>query len=54
MAYELVYDYCGEDGNSEYNIYEIFEGSWLELQDYIKQMKRNGCVNISAAAVDGE
>lgn len=47
--YEIVYDY--ED---EHNLVEIFEGSWHELQDYIKQMRRDGCYNIVATDVKEE
>lgn len=48
--YEIVYDY--DDGWNEYrdNV-ETFEGSWSELQDHIKQMRRNGCYNIYATSV---
>lgn len=49
--YEIMYDYCGEDGNEERNIREEFEGSWTELQEHIKQMRKNGCYNITAAEV---
>ena len=48
---EVMYDYCGEDGNEERNIREEFEGSWTELQEHIKQMRKNGCYNITAAEV---
>lgn len=48
--YEIIYDY--DDGWSESrNNVEIFEGSWDELQDHIKKMRRNGCYNISATCV---
>lgn len=50
-VYEIIYDYCSEyDGcySEDYNIVETFEGSWTELQDYIKRMRANGCYNISA------
>ena len=48
--YEIVYDY--DDGWSEYrdNV-ETFEGSWFELQNHIRQMRRNGCYNIVATSV---
>ena len=49
--YELIYDYC-DDYSDEHNIYEVFEGSWTELQDYIKQMKANGCYAISATYIE--
>ena len=50
--YEIIYDYCGEEGYEEQNIQERFSGGWSELQDYIRQMKENGCYNISATAVN--
>ena len=53
-TYEIIYDYCGEDGNCDYNIREEFTGTWEELQQYIKQMKRNGCYNISATDITPE
>lgn len=46
--YEIVYDYCGIDGNEEHDLSEWFEGSWSELQDCIRQIKANGCYNIVA------
>lgn len=48
--YEIIYDY--DDGWREQrgNV-ETFEGSWHELQTYIKQMRRNGCYNITATCV---
>lgn len=52
MRYELFYDYCNEDGYEERNINETFEGSWGELQDHIKQMKKQGCYNITATAIE--
>lgn len=51
--YKIIYDYCSEDGyTDEHNLSEYFNGTWTELQDYIKQMKRNGCYNIDAIAID--
>lgn len=47
--YEIVYDY--ED---ERNIREDYCGSWSELQDYIKQMRKNGCYHIDATCVDDD
>lgn len=47
-VYEITYDYSNEY-DTERNITETFEGTWTELQEYIKQMKRNGCFNIYAA-----
>ena len=51
--YELIYDYC-DDYSDEHNIYEVFDGSWTELQDYIKQMKANGCYAISATYIGND
>lgn len=48
--YEIVYDYCN-DYSDEHNIREIFEGTWSELQDYIKEMKSNGCYSIEATYI---
>lgn len=45
--YEIIYDYDGGDYECR-NIVETFEGSWSELQDYLKSMRKNGCCNISA------
>lgn len=53
MEYEITYDYSGEYSD-EYNIRETFVGSWTELQDYIKNMRRNGCYNIYAACVSDD
>lgn len=49
MRYEIIYDY--ED---EKNIRETFEGTWEELQSYIRQMRDTGCYNIDANCIDGE
>lgn len=51
MVYDIIYDYS-DDYSDERNIRETFCGSWTELQDYIKNMRRNGCYNIYAACVD--
>lgn len=47
-VYEIIYDYTSEEGYEENNNVEQFEGTWTDLQDYLKQMRRNGCYNISA------
>lgn len=50
-VYEITYDYDDEwsgGGTSS----ETFEGSWQDLQDYIKQLRASGCYNIDAACVD--
>lgn len=46
--YEIIYDY--ED---ERNIVEQFDGSWTELQEYIKKMRQTGCYHISASSMEG-
>lgn len=51
-VYEITYDYDDEwsgGGTSS----ETFEGSWQDLQDYIKQLRASGCYNIDATCVDG-
>ena len=50
--YLIIYDYTDEEGNEELNIHEDFHGDWDELKEYIKQMKRNGCYNIEATAIE--
>jgi hypothetical protein len=49
MKYEIIYDY--EDS---INLQETFEGTWHELQEEIKSMKKEGCYNIDATAVSEE
>ena len=51
--YELIYDYCNEDGYEERNIVEEFDGPWYELNDYIKVLRKNGCYNICAEQIGG-
>lgn len=52
MKYLIIYDYTDECGNEELNIHEDFEGSHDELRDYVKEMRRNGCYNIEATAIE--
>lgn len=49
-TYTIFYDYCPDDGYDEKNLQEDFTGTWYELQDYLKQMRINGCYNITAVA----
>ena len=49
--YSIVYDYDNEY-ETERNCREEFEGTWSELQDYIKQMREQGCYNIDANEID--
>ena len=44
--YEIIYDWCGEE-SEEFNLTETFTGNWLELQDYIKRMRKNGCYKVN-------
>ena len=48
-VYEIVYDYCGEDGNEERNLYDTVEVSgWGELKEMLKLWRLRGCYNINA------
>lgn len=49
MKYQLVYD-CDD----AINCMDEFDGSWNELQDEIKAMRRQGCYNIQAACIGEE
>ena len=53
MMYEITYDYTDEGGCESRNITERFDGTWTELQEYIRTMRRTGCYNIAASAIDG-
>lgn len=50
-CYEIIYDWSGEYDEA-LNITERFDGSYEELQEYIKQMKKNGCYNITASLIE--
>lgn len=54
--YEIVYDWCGSsdefDSGEASNCFEEFVGTWTELQDYIREMKKNGCYNIVATFIN--
>ena len=41
--YEIIYDYTDDSGYECRNNVETFEGTWDELQAYIRDMRRNGC-----------
>ncbi len=49
--YEIIYDFCDEFSD-EHGIVESFTGDWHELQEEIKQMRANGCYNITATALE--
>lgn len=54
-VYEITYDFVSRDGDSwDENIRERFDGSWGELQDYIRELRYNGCFNIDAACVSDD
>ena len=52
MEYSIIYDYTDDGGYESRNNVEYFNGTWLELQDCIKRMRRQGCYNITANAVN--
>lgn len=52
--YEIIYDYTDEGGYESRNNTETFEGTWTELQAYIKKMRKQGCYNITATEVRAE
>ena len=47
IAYDEYDEWAGECCNLEID----FEGTWLELQQYIKDMRKGGCYNISATCI---
>ena len=55
-TYEIIYDYCSEDGMfEERNCIEIFSGDWPELQEHLNAMRKSGtCYNIDAACISDE
>lgn len=52
MRYEITYDFTDDSGYECRDCSELFEGDWFELQEYIKMMRRNGCYNIDATALE--
>ena len=52
MKYEIIYDYSDDYGYEYLNNKETFYGDWIELQAEIKQMRKNGCYNITATALE--
>lgn len=50
--YEIVYDYDDGWAESRNNV-ETFEGSWHELQEHLKWMRKKGYYNITAESVGG-
>ena len=49
MKYELVYD-CDDCKGSV----EIFEGEWIEMKIYVKELCDCGYYNIDATCISGE
>ena len=50
-TYEIIFDVSDGFNYEELNIRELFIGSWLDLQDYLKQMRLDGCYNITANCI---
>ena len=47
--YEIRYNYTDvENLVDEENLVEEFEGDHIDLMDYIREMRHNGCWNIEA------
>lgn len=44
--YEIIYDYSDE-WSETCNIVDYFDSSFNELQEYLKQLRKNGCYNIT-------
>ena len=44
--YEIIYDYADEWSETN-GLIEYFDGSFNELQEYLKQMRKNDCYNIT-------
>lgn len=53
MLYEIMYDY-DDEWTSECNLITTYEGTWDGLQEYIEQLRENGCSNITAACTSGD
>ena len=51
-VYEITYNYvCEDEDTDERNIKIQFEGSYADLQEYIKEMERGGCFIIDTACI---
>ena len=51
-VYDICYDYCSLDGHEQRNLHERFTGSYLDLQDYLKNMREDDCCyNITATRI---
>ena len=51
--YEIIYDYSDDDYEA-CNCTDHFEGTWSELQEVIKRMRKNGCYHIDANCISEE
>lgn len=51
IIYDLGYECCGQ-WIEEFYLVEIFTGTHIELMEHIKDMRNNGCYNISATCVN--
>ena len=51
-TYEIIYDYCSEEGYEERNCYETVEMTYEQMRDYVKVMREQGCYIISVSAID--
>lgn len=41
MLYEIAYDYTDDSGYESRNNIDQFDGSWQDLQKYIREMRKN-------------
>lgn len=49
--YEVIYDY--DNGyDEEKDILEEFEGTYLDLQNFIKYLKKSGAYHINATSIE--
>ncbi len=53
QQFEIYYDNVNEDGDARFNLMDRFDGSWYDLQDHIRSMKKKGCYNIHAVSREG-
>ena len=51
MLYEIAYDYTDDSGYESRNSIDHFDGSWHDLQKYIREMRKDGCYNIVATCI---
>lgn len=51
QVYVIVYDEHDDWAGECCNLETSFDGTWQELQQYIKDMRKDGCYNISATSI---